>query len=388
MKRHRSRKERGSIVRRRRADGSYAYAAVYRANGKQLWATFATRAAATEYLVAQLGQVHKGIHVTPTPAPMGQVLDHWLSDEVKTRLTLGTLRSSTAKTYRSIVAKHLRPALEKIRSDALNRQQIQTWIEGLADQVQAGTMGPKTYNGIIGQLGAILTWARRQQYIAHNPLDGVRRLPRAKTERRFLQPREIDRLLAVAAKPPPSDTVLRLAAYSGLRRGELFALKWADVAWGDVKGDGGSLTVRRATYQGVEARPKTEGSARKVDVPSFVLADLRIYGVLYPPKDGDYIFRTATGSKIDPDNWRERVFRPIVTEAGLDGIGLHTLRHSYISILANQGEDLLYASRQAGHTSIKLTADIYGHLFEQTRREAMRRLEHEVAKRQKRVRSA
>ena len=89
---------------------------------------------------------------------------------------------------------------------------------------------------------------------------------------------------------------------------------------------------------------------------------------------------------MDPNNWYKRVFVPTAERAGLrdvdeeeeedDGpnVGIHTLRHSYASLLINQGESIKYVSRQLGHASISITADLYGHLFRETSVSAMERL--------------
>ena len=90
---------------------------------------------------------------------------------------------------------------------------------------------------------------------------------------------------------------------------------------------------------------------------------------------------------MDPDNWYKRVFVPTAERAGLravdeedDGpnVGIHTLRHSYASLLINQGESIKYVSRQLGHASINITADLYGHLFRETSVSAMERLTQRV----------
>ena len=92
---------------------------------------------------------------------------------------------------------------------------------------------------------------------------------------------------------------------------------------------------------------------------------------------------------MDPDNWYKRVFVPTAERAGLrpserdedDGpkVTIHSLRHTYASLLinqggSNQGESIKYVSRQLGHASINITADLYWHLFRETSVSAMERL--------------
>lgn len=162
--------------------------------------------------------------------------------------------------------------------------------------------------------------------------------------------------------------------YSGLRRGELFGLQW-----GDLDEAHAVLRVRRSNYQGAITSPKTEHSQRNVDLPASVVALLQDYRQAYPPLAGDFIFRTETGTPIDPDNWYGRHFVPTVKRSKLRQIGLHTLRHTYASLLINQGESIKYVSKQLGHSSINNTADLYGHLFKETSVSAMNRLSMRIA---------
>jgi len=96
--------------------------------------------------------------------------------------------------------------------------------------------------------------------------------------------------------------------------------------------------------------------------------------------------RTGTGTPLDPDNWFGKFFVPTAVKAKLRPaslakdrddeqlVGLHTLRHTYASLLINQGESIKYVSKQLGHASITITADLYGHLFKETSVSAMNKL--------------
>ena len=73
-------------------------------------------------------------------------------------------------------------------------------------------------------------------------------------------------------------------------------------------------------------------------------------------------------------NLLQRIFEPALRAAGLRKVSFHALRHSYVSLLLSQGESIKFISRQVGHSSAKLTLDIYSHLLEGAQGEAMRRL--------------
>ena len=136
--------------------------------------------------------------------------------------------------------------------------------------------------------------------------------------------------------------------------------------------------MRRSTYQGAITTPKTEDSDRVVDVPQQLLDDLAVYKAMHPPiGEAGLIFRQETGRGLDPDTWHREHLVPLLERAGLrlPRAGLHSLRHTYVSILIAQGEDIGYIAAQVGHSSVQLTRDVYAHVFRHVRTEAMRRLD-------------
>ncbi len=199
---------------------------------------------------------------------------------------------------------------------------------------------------------------------------GVKRIPLPDIEASFLEPDQIARLLKVAVTP--EDTIVMLGVYAGLRRGELCAVRFDDIDWGD--GTHGRLWIRRAISGGKVTTPNTKHSVRMVDVPEALLTNLRAYTAQQCATETDYLFQTAEGTPIDPDNLTKRIFVPLVQRAKLPGIGLHPLRHTFASLLISHGESVKYVSKQLGHASIQITIDTYGHLFRETSVAAMGRL--------------
>jgi integrase len=128
-----------------------------------------------------------------------------------------------------MVRVHINPAFGSVRSDQLTPHVFAKWSRERANDIEDGELAPKTYNNLVNLLSVILAWARHpaQRYLAHDPLEGVKRLPRRQVERPFLEPDQIARLLEVANTP--EDTIVMLGVYAGLRRGELCALRWEDI---------------------------------------------------------------------------------------------------------------------------------------------------------------
>ena len=91
------------------------------------------------------------------------------------------------------------------------------------------------------------------------------------------------------------------------------------------------------------------------------------------------MFTTEEGTALDGDNLRRRVFYRTLNLAKLRHIRIHDLRHSYASLLLQDGQSLMYFKEQMGHSSIQVTVDIYGHLVPGANRHAVDRLDDRPA---------
>jgi integrase len=366
----------GWITTRTTRAGLRCWDARWRAGTRQKSRSFQRKKDAERFLAAVVTHVHAGGYIDVKPMLMDKVFDRWLLDALEVRVAERSLSPSTAKAYRSMVEEHLRPAFGHYRSDHLTLAVVEAWRAGVSAKIARGAMSPKFYTNQRNLLHAICDWARHpgRQFLAQDPLSGLPKVRLSRSMKRtHFEPDQVAALLARAATTPPNDTIIRVAALSGLRRSELFALQWSDL---EVTGGTGQLHVRRRLYQGDLNVPKTDGSDRVVDVPQRLLDEFTVYRELYPPIGEGFIFRQASGSPLDPDNWHHRQFVPLLKAAGLyrRGTGLHVLRHSYVSLLIALGEDVGYIADQVGHSTTRLTQDIYRHLFTKTRTEAMRRL--------------
>jgi hypothetical protein len=219
----------GSIVKRIGVRGA-RYSCVWWAAGKQQWkGGFIRRKDAEQYLNAQVRQVHDGTYSPVTPARMKAVFAAWDDDAVEGGIKLGTLKPSTARSYRSCVRTHLLPAFGDVRSDQLSEHVLAKWSRARADNIADGDLSPKTYNNLVNLLSVILAWARQpaHRYLAHDPLANIERLPKVDLERPFLELNQIARLLKAATTQEETILVM-LGVYAGLRRGELCAVRWDD----------------------------------------------------------------------------------------------------------------------------------------------------------------
>ena len=171
---------------------------------------------------------------------------------------------------------------------------------------------------------------------------------------------------------------LLLLARTGLRLGAAVALQW-----GDVNFRGGFLEVRRAWVKGRITTPKS-GRTRRVDMSAQLKGTLqelyreRFEGVVAMNAEAEAARRVADRSDawvfsegkrpLDPDNFRRRVFEPLLQDAEMRKIRIYDIRHTYASLLLQAGKELLYVSEQIGHHNPRFTLGIYGHLLPRDRR--------------------
>ena len=337
-------------------DGSKRYAkrydACWRVDGKQKSKTFAKRKAAERYLTETVKHVQDGTYVEIRPITFQAYADAWLKG-------LGDLKPSTRASYASLVTHRLIPVFGDRGLTTLTVEDVNAWLG-----VSAARLRPKTLRNALALLHKILADAKEGHYLAVNRLSGSRALrrPRAlqaedETEIEILTPAEVHRLLDAVA---PAYAPLFLTAVStGVRLGELLALQW-----GDLDEAGHRLHVRRTAYRGAFYVPKTKRSRRTVDIGDQLLAVLsrvrreRSGGTAPAPEA--LLFPAASGGVLDPDNLRHRVWTPALRHAKLRHVRIHSLRHTFASMLIAQGENVKYIS-QLGHASVTITLDRYGH---------------------------
>lgn len=360
----------GFILTRKATDGTKRYDACWRVNGKQKSKTFPRRKRAERFLTDVVKKVQDHTYVEITPTTFQAFATRWLEG-------LSDLKPSTRRAYASMLTHQLVPAFGALTLTALGVDHVNAWL-----RAREGALRIKTLQNHLGLLHKILEDAREAGSLGVNRLTKSRALrrPRAlreadETEIEVLAPAEVNRLLDAFA---PADAPLFLTIVcTGLRLGELLGLQW-----GDLDETGRRLHVRRTAYRGAFYVPKTKRSRRAVDLGDQLLAVLsrwrrdRIGDA--PPAPEALIFPAPTGGPRSPDALRKRVWAPALAKAGLRHVRIHSLRHTYASMLIAQGENLKYISSQLGHASIQITLDRYGHLFPDEKRHAATRLEQQL----------
>lgn len=214
----------------------------------------------------------------------------------------------------------------------------------------------------------MLKQAVEWDYLKQNPALAVKPPKMKRTEMDFLTPDEIRTFLN--ATPDEWKPFFHTAIFTGMRLGELLALQWGDIDWNQE-----TVYVRRSVWQGVFQEPKSSASYRKIGMAPSLLKVLKQHQLNSTKNDFDLVFSTKNGHVIDAHNFRKRVFLQILKESGLRKIRIHDLRHTYASLLINQGENLKFVQSQLGHASITTTVDRYAHLMPDANKNAATKLD-------------
>ncbi|TFH65668.1 MAG: site-specific integrase [Candidatus Zixiibacteriota bacterium] len=232
-------------------------------------------------------------------------------------------------------------------------------------------MSPKTAVNILVPLKEMFKHAVQWGYIRHDPTLAVKRPRVEQEEMDFLTPEEVTLFLQNVKSQYYA--FFLTAVLTGMRRGELLALKWGDMDWHSSQ-----ICVRRSLYEGQFVSPKSANSTRRIIMSPTLKRYLEDHRLLSSQTELDLVFCTDQGQPLEPDNLVKREFHPALERGGLRRIRFHDLRHTFASLLIANGEDIKFIQNQLGHASATTTLDRYGHLFPGMQKEAAERLDETV----------
>jgi integrase len=218
-------------------------------------------------------------------------------------------------------------------------------------------------------LAALKQVLRNAQERGHVVDGGVLRIkpPRVEErEPRFLSWSEVEELAAACTE----SRLILLACLTGLRQGELFALRDSDV---DL--EAGAVVVTRAARRGAAGRTKTRQSIRRAYLSGLGKQALREQLLARKPNDGRLIFPSPAGGIWQRNNFMARAFRPATRRAGFEGLTFHDLRHTCASLLIAANANPLEVAAQLGHKDARLVFERYGHLYPGAAERAVQRLD-------------
>ncbi len=122
--------------------------------------------------------------------------------------------------------------------------------------------------------------------------------------------------------------------------------------------------------------PKSKYSVRKIDMSPTLALELKWHKLACPSSELDLVFCNSEGKALDPDSLVKRQFLPALRRAKIRQVRFHDLRHTNASLRIEQGQNIVYIARQIGHSSVKTTLDIYGHLMKEVHSEQAKKLDN------------
>lgn len=291
----------------------------------------------------------------PTNLTTGQWLDQWLAG-------VRTMRGGTRANYELAIRRHLKPSIGRVPLRSLTRAAVRELYARLEESGSArgGGLSVKSVHNVHIVLHTALKAAVADGLIPRNPAADAHSLPGGRGEMRVWDAAEVSAFLA-SVKQDRLFALWRLAAVTGMRRGELLGLRWRDV---DL--DGGFVTIQQQRVrQGASGvtygPPKTARGRRRVPIDAATAEALRAHRAAQEvvPIDG-LVFTRADGAGLDPDGV-SGAFERLSGAAGLTRIRLHDLRHTAATLMLRAGAHPKVVQERLGHSSVAMTLDLYSH---------------------------
>ena len=299
-----------------------------------------------------------------------RTLADWLGEWTQTYLALSNRAESTKIMHEGYTRTWVIPTIGTVQLGNLNVNDINRMLLAMKAAGKAESTRRNAYTTLRKALDDAVT----NGLLATNPAHRIRQPGVTRHEARFLTTAEVRRLLEVSSVYR-YDVVLRLILGTGLRRGEALALSWSDI---DLENGNAKLrgSLTRRGRELIVSGVKTKTSRRTIALSPAMTALLGRHKAMQAAerlragnlwRDKGFAFATEFGTPVEPQNVL-RTVREAAQRAGLNGVTVHSLRHTYATAALLNGVTLKVVSQNLGHASIQITADTYGHVTDEAAR--------------------
>ncbi len=328
---------------------------------------------------AVIAQLHDGIYVTYTNVRVGELLEYWLEEVMRPRLSF---TANSYRAYKNCIEKHLIPRIGGLKLLTLNQGHLTELYQNLAEDYSAIPSRAKTI------MGTAMRFALSKRLVMSDPCKDVG-LPKKVKKREYhtiavdeTRTYTLDQVkqLLEASKGSRIHMQLVFALLMGLRRGEINGLKYSDVDYGkrklcirrqlgeDLHGDPGTIGPNMKTKQ--EIRPKTSSSYRELDIPDYVFHAILEERKTYEKnrrrrqhgqwvfQDLDYICCSSYG-RPRSRSYHFPHYKKLLQDTGLPYIRFHDLRHTYATLLMKNDINQKAVAAALGHAHSMITVDTY-----------------------------
>ena len=299
------------------------------------------------------------------------IAEQWLAEKKL------TVKAASYTSYRNLLNNHIYPEFGGIRYTALTKQMLNRYMSELlvsGREDGSGGLSVKTVRDVIVVLKSVCSYAHNE-YNFSNPAENIKlpRIEKNSDEQAVLDKYERIRLKQYLMYNPDRTNIgILLCLYTGLRIGELCALKWQDI---DFQNEQISVTktIQRISYDDgtteiVVGSPKSVTSVRDVPIPEFVCKEL----IKFKGSAHSYIL-SGYGTPVEPRTMQNR-FKSVLKQCGIRDMNFHSLRHTYATMCVEKGFDPKALSELLGHADVSITMNRYVHSSAEIKRKYVSRL--------------
>ena len=307
-------------------------------------------------------QLYQSIYVA-------DLIEHYLNTE----LAADWHTHATRMVYREFLTRWIKPHWGSFNIRDVRTVVVESWLRQLRRQ-DGDELANSTKAKIRSVMSVLFNHAIRYEWLeqGRNPITFVRQSALRKFTPAVLEPHEVQSLLLELAQP--FRLMVLLDVTTGLRRSELFGLKWDDIDFWNLV-----IEVRRSICEGIVGNCKTAASRRSIPLSLDVAADLWLWKEKtdYAAPD-NWVFaspRLKGKSSRRPDVVLAKVIQPAALRAGIrKRIGWHTFRHTYSTTLISNGENVKVVQELMRHANSRCTLDVYSQARVSAKREAQQRI--------------
>lgn len=383
----------GSI--RKRKDGTWEarYTVGYNENGKQVQKSLygKTRQEVQKKLTKINASRDNGSYIEPNKVLLSEWLIYWLKNYVQNKL-----KPSTYASYQTYIYKHINPLIGKLYLRKISTNDLQLFFNKKHKSGRLngkGGLSSKTMRNMYNMFHEALQQAEINRLINNNPINGVILPKMQKNKMQIFSEAEITKICN-CSKSERLGFAIPFVFKTGLRIGEVCALKWSDFNFEDRTFEV-SRTLQRVQKKKSELKdgePKTyihEGNTKTQNSNRVIPLSPKIYEQLLQYKEkqkeekallgmelknNDYVFSNEFGRFIEPSYLR-KVYNRILDKAEVNHLKFHCMRHTYATLMIEKGVAVKTVSEILGHGCVEVTMNLYCHPSIDAKRKAVNDLD-------------
>lgn len=302
-------------------------------------------------------------------APTGTLTVQGLFD-IYMQAQKNEIRESSLDKTRRILSGHVLPFFKNTKLEKLNASLLQEWKNNIAER----NLKISTKQNIFRTFSALLNFAVKMEYIPSNPLQKIGNIKDAYSFNRpeealqYYTPEQYKQFIQSFSLVSYQDrqyyTFFSIAFYTGMRKGEINALRWQDIR-GDILSVNRSVTQKIKGKENVFSPPKNAASHRKLQIPKPLLKILQAQKEAQQKqfKNWNESMLVCGGDNPLRDTCISNRNIKAAESANLPPIRIHDFRHTHATLLINEGISAQEIARRLGHSNVTTTLKVYSHLY-------------------------